>query len=154
MESIIEQSCGIENPNDYICRGINMKSKEFKTLLIEDDAYKAADIRKALEYCGIKDIERAWNQAAGFDIIYKNIEQGTPVELIVTDMSYPLEAHEPDDKEAGFKLIERMKKEELDIPVIICSAQNYNEPGILGSICYNDLQDINQEFKAVIDKMQ
>lgn len=131
-----------------------MRRKEIKTLLIEDDACKAADIKKALEYCGIKDIERAWNQAAGFDIIYKNNEQGTPVGLIVTDMSYPLEDHEPDDHEAGFKLIERMKKEKLEIPVIICSAQNYNEPEILGSVWYNDLQDINQEFKAVIDKMQ
>lgn len=130
-----------------------MKKKEIKTLLIEDDACKAADIKKALEYCGIKDIERARNQEAGFDIIYKNCEQGTPVGLIVTDMNYPLEAHEPDDKEAGFKLIERIKKEKLEIPVIICSAQNYDESGILGSVWYNDLRDINQEFKTIIDKI-
>lgn len=126
---------------------------ELNTLLIEDEACKAADIRKALEYCGITDIERARNQEAAFEIIYKNKEQGIPIGLIITDMNYPLETYEPEDKEAGLKLIERLKKEELDIPVIVCSALNYSIPEILGSVWYNDSQDINQAFKAIIDKI-
>ena len=60
--------------------------------------------------------------------------------MIVTDMEYPLEAGEAVDEDAGFKLIERMKKEKIDIPVIVCSSADYrkNIPDILGSVWYNE----------------
>ncbi|MBR2403097.1 MAG: hypothetical protein IKB01_10095 [Lachnospiraceae bacterium] len=36
--------------------------------------------------------------------------------------------------DAGFILIEQLKEEEINIPVIICSSRNYNAPEILGTV--------------------
>ena len=74
--------------------------------------------------------------------------------MIVTDMQYPLEAGEAVDNEAGFKLTERMEKEKIDIPVIICSSLNYSIPGILGSVWYNELNDLNSNFKEVLNRLK
>ena len=58
------------------------------------------------------------------------------------------------DVEAGFKLIERMEEEHIDIPVIICSSSNYESvKGILGSVWYRQNDDINLQFKAVLSRL-
>lgn len=77
------------------------------------------------------------------------------VDLIVTDMRYPLTAGSDTDVEAGFKLIERMEKEHIDIPVIICSSSNYESvDGILGSVWYRENDDINLKFKEVLSRLE
>ena len=57
----------------------------------------------------MKNQEKLWEQ------IYHGEDK---IDLIVTDMQYPLEAGEAIDEEAGFKLIERMKKEKIEIPIL------------------------------------
>ena len=86
-----------------------------------------------------------WNQ------IYHGEDK---IDLIVTDMQYPLEAGETVDEEAGFKLIERMEKEKIDIPVIVCSSLNYSIPNILGSVWYNELSDLNSKFEEALSKLE
>ena len=51
------------------------------------------------------------------------------------------------DEEAGFKLIERMKKAGIYIPVIVCSSLNYSIPNILGNVWYNKLNDLSSFHK-------
>ena len=131
-----------------------IKLSDVKALVIEDNVYKAIDIKKALSFCGINNVILVSNQEAGFKIIYKSEIQRLPVELIVTDMHYPLEAGTIADEEAGFKLIKRLKREAKDIPVIICSSRSYNDPDILGNVWYNDLRDLNLDFKEVLTKMK
>ena len=74
--------------------------------------------------------------------------------LIVTDMQYPLGEGEAVAEEAGLKLIERMEKEKIEIPVIVCSSLNYRIPNILGSIWYNKLNDLDFSFKEVLGKLE
>ena len=74
--------------------------------------------------------------------------------MIVTDMQYPLEVGEAVDEEAGLKLIERMKKEKIDIPVIVCSSLNYSIPDILGNVWYNELNNLDSSFKEVLGKLE
>lgn len=93
----------------------------------------------------VRDQEKLWEQ------IYHGENK---IDLIVTDMQYPLEAGAAVDKEAGFKLIERMQKEKIDIPVIVCSSLNYSIPNILGSVWYNELNDLNLKFKEVLSKLE
>lgn len=130
-----------------------MNLSELKVLVIDDSVYKAMDITRALEYSGIRDVVRARHQEAGFEKIYQNRDAGTPVGLIVTDMQYPLYSGMDEDTDAGFKLIERLKKEGLDIPVIICSSGNYEEPEILGCVWYSELRDLNRDFKEVLSRL-
>lgn len=124
-----------------------MDLSKIKVVIVDDDVFKGADIRKALEFNGVRDIITVRNQEKLWEQIYHGEDK---IDLIVTDMQYPLNEGEPVDEEAGFKLIERMEKEKTDIPVIVCSSLNYRIPNILGSVWYNRLNDLEFNFKEVL----
>lgn len=128
-----------------------MDLSKIKAVIADDDVFKGNDIRKALEFNGIRNIMIVRNQEKLWEQIYCGKDK---IDLIVTDMQYPLEAGEAVDEEAGFKLIERMEKEKINIPVIVCSSLNYSIPDILGSVWYNELNDLNSNFKEMLDKLE
>lgn len=127
-----------------------MNLSNIKVVIADDDVFKGIDIRKALEFNGISNIMTVRNQEKLWEQIYQGEDK---IDLIVTDMQYPLEVGETVDEEAGFKLIERMEKEKIDIPVIVCSSLNYSIPNILGSVWYNKLNDLNSNFKKLLSKL-
>lgn len=128
-----------------------MELPKIKAVIVDDDVFKGNDIRKVLEFNGIRNIITLRNQEKLWEQIYHGEDK---IDLIVTDMQYPLEAGEAVDEDAGFKLIERMKKEKINIPVIVCSSLNYCIPDILGSVWYNELNDINSNFRNVLEKLE
>lgn len=128
-----------------------MDLSKIKAVIADDDVFKATDIRKALKSNGVRNIMTVRDQAKLWEQIYHGEDK---INLIVTDMQYPLEAGKAVDEDAGFKLIERMKKEKIDIPVIVCSFLNYRIPDILGSVWYNELNDLNSNFKEVLGKLE
>ena len=83
-----------------------MNLSKIKAVIVDDDVFKGTDIRKALEFNGIRNIMTVRNQKELWEQLYHG---GEKTDLIVTDMQYPLEAGEAIDEEAGFKLIERME---------------------------------------------
>ena len=127
-----------------------MNFSNIKAIIVDDDVFKRTDIRKALEFNGIRNIITVGSQEKLWEQIYQGEDK---IDLIVTDIQYPLEEGETVDEEAGFKLIERMKKEKIDIPVIVCSSLNYSIPDILGSIWYNRLNDLEDGFREVLSKL-
>jgi CheY-like chemotaxis protein len=135
----------------YGGRSVLMDLSKTKAVVVDDDVFKGADIRKALEFNGIRNVMIVRNQEKLWNQIYRGEDK---IDLIVTDMQYPLEAGEAVDEEAGFKLIERMEKEKIDIPVIVCSSLNYSIPNILGSVWYNELSDLNSKFKEALSKLE
>lgn len=128
-----------------------MDFSEIKTVVVDDDVFKGMDIRKALEFNGIKNIMTVRNQEKLWEKIYQGEDT---IDLIVTDMQYPLAEGEAVDEEAGLKLIERMKKEKIEIPVIVCSSLNYSLPDILGNVWYNELNDLNSCFQKILAKFE
>lgn len=128
-----------------------MDLSKTKAVVVDDDVFKGTDIRKALEFNGIRNVMIVRNQEKLWNQIYHGEDK---IDLIVTDMQYPLEAGAAVDKEAGFKLIERMEKEKIHIPVIVCSSLNYSIPNILGSVWYNELNDLNSKFKEALSKLE
>ena len=128
-----------------------MDLSKTKAVVVDDDVFKGTDIRKALEFNGIRNVMIVRNQEKLWNQIYHGEDK---IDLIVTDMQYPLEAGAAVDKEAGFKLIERMEKEKIHIPVIVCSSLNYSIPNILGSVWYNELSDLNSKFKEALSKLE
>ena len=128
-----------------------MDLSKTKAVVVDDDVFKGADIRQALEFNGIRNVMIVRNQEKLWNQIYHGEDK---IDLIVTDMQYPLEAGAAVDKEAGFKLIERMEKEKIHIPVIVCSSLNYSIPNILGSVWYNELNDLNSKFKEALSKLE
>lgn len=130
-----------------------MTLSEIKVLIIDDSVYKAMDITRALEFSGVRDITRVRDQESAFEAIYESIENKVPFNLIVTDMHYPLARGMEADYNAGYILIEGLKEERINIPVIICSSRNYTEPGIFGTVWYNQLCDLNREFGEILRKL-
>ena len=128
-----------------------MDLSKIKAVVVDDDVFKGSDIRKALEFNGIRSIVTVRNQEKLWEQICHGEDK---IDLIVTDMQYPLGEGEAVDEEAGFKLIERMEKEKIEIPVIVCSSLNYRIPNILGSIWYNKLNDLDFSFKEVLGKLE
>ena len=120
-------------------------------LLIEDNIYKAIDIERALETCGIKKIIRVGYQEAALEIIKSN----KAINLIVTDMRYPLYRGGDEDIEAGFKLVTAIKNMKLQIPVVLCSTSNYETVSdVYGTVWYSELNDIKRDFQKIIEKLR
>lgn len=128
-----------------------MDLSKIKAVIVDDDVFKGIDIQKALEFNGIQNIVTVRDQEKLWEQIYDSEDK---IDLIVTDMQYPLKAEGAIDEEAGFKLMERMEKEKIDIPVIVCSSLNYRIPDILGTVWYSKLSDLNSNFKEVLGKLE
>ena len=124
---------------------------KIKAVIVDDDVFKGIDIRKALKFNGIRNIMTVRDQQKLWEQISHGEEK---IDLIVTDMQYPLESGGIIDKEAGFKLIERMEKEKIDVPIIVCSSVNLIIPNILGSIWYSKLNDLDSNFKKVLGGLE
>lgn len=128
-----------------------MDLSKIHAVIADDDIIKAFEIRSAMEINGITDVDIVRDQEKLWEKIYGNGQDARKPDLIVTDMQYPLTAGAGVDKEAGFKLIERMEKEQINIPVIICSSGNYESvPGALGAVWYTGRRDIHSDFKEVL----
>lgn len=124
-----------------------MDLSNIHVIIVDDDVMKGIHIQRALEFNGVRNIMTVGDQEKLWEQIYHG---GEKIGLIVTDMQYPLKAGGAVDREAGFKLIERMEREKINIPVIVCSSLNYSIPEILGCVWYNAFNDLNQDFKDML----
>ena len=75
-----------------------MELSKIHAVIADDDVFKEINIRKALEFNGIRNITAVRNQKKLWEQIYHGEDK---IDLIVTDMQYPLEAGEAVDKESG-----------------------------------------------------
>ena len=125
-----------------------------RVVVVDDSIIKSMDIKKALEFCGVRNIRLVGNQAAVWEEIEKGEEKHEKIDLIVTDMHYPLNPGQQADYNAGFILVNELKRQGKDIPIIICSTKNYNEPAVLGCVWYNELEDIEFKFQEILKKLE
>ena len=84
--------------------------KNLRVLVADDSIMKSMDIKKALEFNGIRDIKLVGNQEAVLEEIAKGEEDGKEINLIVTDMHYPLSPGQEADHNAGFILLDELKR--------------------------------------------
>ena len=122
-----------------------MEMKNINALVIDDNVFKTNNICKALRENGIRNITSVDNQEDAFKLIY----EGT-VNLIVTDMHYPVKKGAIADHKSGFIFVERMKSENIDIPIIICSTHNFESSDVVGIVWYSELRDLREDFMEVL----
>ena len=113
-----------------------------RTLIIDDDVYKATAIERVLRGLGVRQIETVSDQASGLDYLHSCQEEDKPLGLIITDMHYPLERGKGEEPEAGHKLLDRLEEEQISIPVIICSTARCRDDRALGAVWYSDNRDL------------
>lgn len=123
-------------------------------LNLEDNAFKQSAIEAAVKGAGPKDlrIDCVDNLEDGLKMIREHKESGDPYDLIITDMWYP-EYSCGSDSKSGEKLIETVKNNGWNIPVILCSSQNYKYPGILGSVHYTENGDWEYEMAQLVKQL-
>lgn len=125
-----------------------MEIKNINALVIDDNVFKTNNICKALRENGIRNIISVDNQEDAFKLIYEGA-----VNLIVTDMHYPVKKGAIADYKSGFIFIERIKKENIDIPIIICSTHNFESTDVAGIVWYSELRDLREDFKEVLENL-
>ena len=124
-----------------------------KVLNVEDNPIKHCQIRRALEQCGVKEVDCCNNLQDALYLLEERTGMGRRYDLIVTDMNYPLEKGGETCGQAGEILSQRIKEDGIEIPIIICSSRRFSSEGILGSVWYSELRDIEEDFRKVLWKI-
>lgn len=123
-----------------------------KVLNIEDTVLKHIAIKRALNKSGIGFIDHATTGDKGIEMIENSIAEGKPYDLIITDMHFPIYGEL--DEEAGIKVIQELKRREINIPVVVCSSVRYNIPDAVACIFYNEKsRDIDEDIREMLEKL-
>lgn len=131
----------------------NGECKVSRAIIADDEILKAMDIKKALAFNRIFDVKIVSSQEKLWEEIYQSSQEGRQIDLIVSDMQYPLIKGGEPDEESGLKLIARLGEEGIKIPVIICSRINYTAiPEAFGCVWYNQLNDLEAAFQKALGK--
>ncbi|MDR2145181.1 MAG: response regulator transcription factor [Tannerella sp.] len=92
---------------------------KIKILLVEDSLDLAGTVREGLTFMGSYDIQIAENGKEGYKM-YKSFEP----DIIVSDIAMP----EMD----GYEMVEKIRKEDTDIPIFLATGYSANEDKIKG----------------------
>ena len=125
-----------------------------KVLIAEDNIMKYFAIKRALEWNGIQNILYVENQEAVWEEIEKAQRLGKNFDLIVSDVHYPLYRGQEANPEAGFILLQEIEKRGWNIPIILCSSQNYREPKALGCVWYHKSRSLELDFREILQKLE
>lgn len=117
-----------------------------KILLLEDSPIKGFEVTKVLRNSGVEEVICVKNLKHGLDIVFK---PDNGVELIVTDMYYPIEQGSGEAR-SGEMLIERLAEANIKLPVIVCSSANCRIAGIVGCVHYSPNEDWERELERML----
>lgn len=93
---------------------------EPKILLVDDEENILRSVEKSLFREGFE-VETAGGNIEAMELVSGAIEEGEPFDLIIIDLNMP-DFQGKESKLAGLELLERLKKEIPDVPVIANSA--------------------------------
>lgn len=123
-----------------------------KVINIEDTVLKHIAIKKELEAEGIRQVVRADNAEKGIEEIERAEATGEPYDLLICDMHFNFFGK--DDLEAGEKTLKLLRKKGIGIPVIFCSSQNWQIPGAVGTVFYNECRYWEQDMQEMVRKVE
>lgn len=122
-----------------------------RVLNIEDLVTKHVAVVRALNHCGIQQVDHATTAMEGLAMIDAAIEEGKPYHAIVSDMYFPIFPGEG-EVQAGYYVIEELQNKGIDVPVIVCSSARLVIPDIVGCIHYSPYRnDLNADMREMID---
>jgi LEA14-like dessication related protein len=127
---------------------------KMKVINLEDNVLKHHAISRALDNMRITDIAWTKNVDDGIGLIEDAARNGNPFELAITDMQYYL--HSDDDKidvDAGSKFIDMISKRNINLPIIMCSSDNLQIDGILGSVWYVESRNWENDLNKLVKSL-
>lgn len=124
---------------------------KLKIIHLEDSVMKHIAISRVIGK--MAQVDWVTDMASGIEKIDFLIENGTPYDLAITDMHYSLSPGTRADWEAGNLFIDAVNQNYNNLPVIICSTHNVKNPKAYGSVWFSDLNDWENELKALLYSM-
>ena len=121
---------------------------KLKIIHLEDSVIKHIAISRVVEKAA--QVDWVTDMASGIEKIDYAIEKGIPYDLAITDMHYPLLPGIKADWEAGNLFVDIANQKYDNLPVIICSTHNMKNTKAYGCVWFNDLNDWENELKALI----
>nr|WP_315101550.1 response regulator [uncultured Catonella sp.] len=127
-----------------------------RILHLEDSVSKHSEIRSVLLSCGIKADDIVWvmNLTDGICELKEAAERGEHFDLAITDMYYPVEPGGYEEKDTGDKFVKFVKKERLNLPVIICSSVNIKDGGVFGCVWFSAISNWELELRGMIEELK
>ena len=124
-----------------------------KVLNFEDLPSKHVAVRRALERCGVPNIDHADNAVEGLDMIEAAIAEGNPYDLIVSDMYFPVSKGGM-EVPSGMYVIEELQARGIEVPIIVCSSARLVIPEIVGCIHYSSRNDLDADMREMIEMVR
>lgn len=124
-----------------------------KIIHLEDNISKHMSITRVIQNSFPAKIELATDMGTGLEMIEKAITEGTPYDLAITDMHYPLSKGVEANWEAGEFFIDVLENKEIKLPVIVCSTMNMKIPKAYGCVWYSDISNWELELRDIVNKM-
>jgi CheY-like chemotaxis protein len=123
-----------------------------KTIIIEDNVYKAVAIKRVLCDRGISVTDVVSTGDIGIEMIKREIERGMPYDLLVLDMHFKIFGEY--NTRAGETVLDELKRQGINIPTVICSSHRYEIPEVAACIFYNERsRDLASDLGMVIDEL-
>ena len=125
-----------------------------KILQLDDSNSKRMEVQSVLKRMGIRGSVWVQSVEEGVEALQQAIAEGTPFDAAITDMHYPARAGGPAELKAGRILIQTLKEQKIDVPVIVFSTSRLQEEDAFATIWYDARANWEYDLETILKKIR
>lgn len=125
-----------------------------KILQLDDSNSKRMEVQSVLKRMGIRGSVWVQSVEEGVEALKQAIAEGTPFDAAITDMHYPVRAGGPAELKAGRILIQTLKEQQIDVPVIVFSTSRLQEEDAFATIWYDARANWEYDLETILKKIR
>ena len=125
-----------------------------KILQLDDSNSKRMEVQSVLKRMGIRGSIWVQSVEEGVAALKQAIAEGTPFDAAITDMHYPVRAGGPAELKAGRILIQTLKEQQIDVPVIVFSTSRLQEEDAFATIWYDARANWEYDLETILKKIR
>lgn len=125
-----------------------------KILQLDDSNSKRMEVQSVLKRMGIRGSVWVQSVEEGFEALKQAIAEGAPFDAAITDMHYPVRAGGPAELKAGRILIQTLKEQQIDVPVIVFSTSRLQEEDAFATIWYDARANWEYDLETILKKIR
>lgn len=125
-----------------------------KILQLDDSNSKRMEVQSVLKRMGIRGSVWVQSVEEGVEALKQAIAEGAPFDAAITDMHYPVRAGGPAELKAGRILIQTLKEQQIDVPVIVFSTSRLQEEDAFATIWYDARANWEYDLETILKKIR
>lgn len=125
-----------------------------KILQLDDSNSKRMEVQSVLKRMGIRGSVWVQSVEEGVEALKQAIAEGTPFDAAITDMHYPVRAGGLAELKAGRILIQTLKEQQIDVPVIVFSTSRLQEEDAFATIWYDARANWEYDLETILKKIR